>query len=283
MLVRCYQHGLLMQAGSGAKQAAMILTIDCGNTNTVFALFDGAGFPSVWRMATDSRRTADDLAVWLSQLMQHPQLCNAGIEGVVISCVVPDCLRSLCQLAEKHFGCTPVVIESGNPDLGIEIRIDRPSQAGADRLANTAAAAAYYTVPALVVDFGTATTFDVIDADGAYCGGAIAPGVNLSIEALYRAAARLPLIDTTSWHPAMPVIGGDTVDAMNAGLYFGYISLVEGMVRRIAGSMQQQMTVIATGGLAVVFAPALDCVDVVDTDLTLKGMIAVYNKTRMKA
>ena len=255
----------------------MLLVVDCGNTNTVFCLFEEAAKVACWRMATDPRQTADDLAVWLDHHMQNAGIEASAVDGAVIGSVVPACLPALEQLAERHLGTAPLVVDGGDCGHGVEVRIDQPDQAGADRIANAAGAAAY-RLPAIVVDFGTATTFDVVDADGAYAGGVIAPGVNLSIEALHRAAARLPLVDPGSWGPEMPVVGRNTVDAMNSGLFHGYASLVEGLLARLEAEFGGDMTVIATGGLAAVFAPAIAAVDHHDPDLTLKGMVRIHER-----
>ena len=253
----------------------MLLVADCGNTNTVFAVFDGSGKVGAWRMATDGKQTADDHAVWLDHHMQRAGVDPGGITGAVIGSVVPDSLPALRTLAEKHLGVTPLVIDGGDPAHGVAVGIDRPEEAGADRLANTAGAAEY-PLPAVVIDFGTATTFDLVDAGGAYAGGVIAPGVNLSVEALHRAAARLPLVDPAAWGQGMPVMGRNTVDAMNSGLFHGYASMVEGLVGKLEAEAGAGMTVIATGGLAEVFAAAVPAIDHHDPDLTLKGMVRIH-------
>ena len=255
----------------------MLLAIDCGNTNTVISLFEGLDKVASWRMATDAKQTADDNAVWLDHHMRRDGIDAGGIDGAVISSVVPACLPALVGFAERLAGAAPLVIDSADASHGVEIRIDRPGEAGADRVANTAAAAEY-GLPALVIDFGTATTFDIIDADGAYAGGVIAPGVALSVEALHGATAQLPLVDPASWSAAMPVMGRNTLDAMNAGLFYGYVGLVEGIVARLEAELGGGMTVIATGGLAGGFAPAIAAVDHHDPDLTLKGMVRIHRR-----
>jgi len=257
----------------------MLLAIDCGNTNTVFGIYDGLNKCQQWRMTTQSSQTSDDMAVWLSHHMQRAGLAVESIDGVVISSVVPALLPAFRQLARDHLHVDAFVISPDSPDHGVKVRIPNPAQAGADRIANTAGARSYGT-PAMVIDFGTATTFDLIDADGAYIGGAIAPGVNLSINALYQAAARLPLIDPSSWAPDMPVLGNNTIDAMNSGLFFGYVSLVEGMINRLKAAFGAEMTVIATGGLANIFSVSIKGVDHHDPDLTLNGMVAIYTNSR---
>ncbi|MCE2516816.1 MAG: type III pantothenate kinase [Alphaproteobacteria bacterium] len=252
----------------------MLLAIDCGNTNTVIALFDGMAKRAHWRMATDPKRTADDHAVWLNHHLTRAGMATDQVTDIVISTVVPACLRSFEGLAEQ-LSAQVFVIDAARGDHGVKVKIPEPRQAGADRLANTSGAASY-PLPAMVIDFGTATTFDLIDGEGAYIGGAIAPGVNLSINALHQAAARLPLIETTHWTADTPVLGATTVDAMNSGLYYGYISLVEGMITRLKAAYGHDMTVIATGGLANIFSTEINGVDHHDPDLTIRGMAMIY-------
>lgn len=250
----------------------MLLAIDCGNTNTVVVLFEGMDKRADWRMATEPNRTADDHVVWLSHHLKEAGLDEKAITDIVISTVVPSCLRGFESLADYYkAGC--FVIDAGRDDHGVELRIPDSKQAGGDRIAN-AKAAASYDLPAMVIDFGTATTFDLVAEDGAYIGGAIAPGVNLSVNALHQAAARLPLIDVGAWDSEMPIIGTTTIEAMNSGLYYGYISLVEGMIRRLKKT--QEMTVITTGGLAPIFSSQIEGVDHHDPDLTMKGMAMIY-------
>lgn len=257
----------------------MLLTIDCGNTNTVIGLFKDGEKLIQWRMATDANRTAEDHAYWLYHHMGKAGFGDAAISGVVISTVVPSCLRAYQGLAKDHLKADCFVIDPSKDDHGVDIRISEPKQAGADRIANTAGASVY-PLPAMVIDFGTATTFDLVDADGAYIGGAIAPGVNLSINALAEAAARLPMIETEQWSQDLSVLGTTTVDAMNSGLYYGYISLVEGMIKRLQAAYGQKMTVIATGGLSQLFSQAIDGVDHHDPDLTINGMAIIYSNRK---
>ena len=258
----------------------MLLIIDCGNTNTVIGLYHIGGSSKgekqcQWRMATDPNRTAEDHAFWLHHHMGKAGFADLTITGVVISTVVPSCLRAYQGLAKDYLKADCFVIDPSNDSHGVVIKIPEPKQAGADRIANTAGASAY-ALPAMVIDFGTATTFDLVDGDGAYIGGAIAPGVNLSIQALADAAARLPLIETDQWSKDLTPLGTSTVDAMNSGLYYGYISLVEGMIKRLKAAYGQDMTVIATGGLSQLFSEAIDGVDHHDPDLTINGMAKIY-------
>ena len=273
----------------------MLLVIDCGNTNTVISIFEdfekvvakkvaakevATKKVATWRMATDTKQTADDHAVWLDLHLKKAGLSEVVLSGAVIGSVVPACLPALKDLATKHLGVEAFVIDSKSTDHGVAIHIDAPEQAGADRIANTAGVAAYQ-LPAMVIDFGTATTFDMIDADGAYIGGAIAPGVNLSIAALYDAAAQLPLIDPEKWDSNIPIIGRNTIDAMNSGLFYGYVSLVEGMITKLKHATD--MTVIATGGLGALFSSIIDMIDYYDPDLTLKGMVSIYKNSKTRS
>ena len=254
----------------------MLLAIDSGNTNIVFAVYDGDARMGLWRAATGQPRTADDYAVWLSSLMEMHGLTAAQITDAIICSVVPHALFDLEQLCRQHFSCDPIIV-SRALDLGIEVAIDDPHSAGADRLANAVAVSAKYGGPAIVLDFGTGTTFDIIDAAGNYRGGVIAPGINLSLKALHDAAAHLPRIAV-----ARPekVIGGGTVGAMQSGVYWGYLGLIEGLIARIEGEFGQPMKVIATGGLAAVFADATDAIGRVDPDITLTGIVEIWKRTK---
>jgi type III pantothenate kinase len=253
----------------------MLLAIDSGNTNIIFAVYDEAGgLRGSWRASTEPKRTADEYAVWLTQLLALKDLTPADIDGAIIANVVPATMYALKTLCGRYFNTMPLVIGEPGVDVGIAVRIDRPDQVGEDRLVNAVAAHAKYGGPLIIVDFGTATTFDVIGDDGAYEGGVIAPGINLSLEALDRAAAKLPRIAIKE--PPQRVVGQATVPAMESGAYWGYVGLVEGLVSRIKAEDGRAMTVVATGGLAPLFAGATDCIDEVALDLTLSGLLAVY-------
>ena len=254
----------------------MLLAIDSGNTNTVFAIYDGERLVSQWRAATDGDRTADEYAVWLSQLMGLESLGAGEVDGAIIATVVPQTLFNLRSLCRRFFGCEPMVVGEG-VELGIEVRIERPDEVGADRLVNAVAAHATYGEALIVVDFGTATTFDVVDADGSYAGGVIAPGVNLSLEALHQAAAQLPRIAVEK---TRSVIGGATIPAMQSGIYWGYVGLVEGLIARIRDEFGAAMKVIATGGLAPLFATGTSVIDSVDADLTMRGLCQIYGRNK---
>jgi len=257
----------------------MLLTIDCGNTNIVFALYEGEAQRGVWRISTDHRRTADEYGVWLTQLMDLEGIKRDQVTGAIIASVVPDVVFSLKGLVRRYFNCDPQIVGQDGIKLTIPIRLDRPEEVGADRLVNAVAAHHLYGGPLIVIDFGTATTFDVVDGDGGYIGGVICPGINLSLEALYMAASKLPGIAIAR---PKSVIGKSTVPAMQAGVYWGYISLIEGLVRRIRGEMNKPMKVIATGGLAPLFKEDAGVIDTVDGDLTLRGLAMIYNANQKK-
>jgi type III pantothenate kinase len=251
----------------------MLLVIDSGNTNAVFAIYDGADKRGEWRAASNSRRTADEYAVWLTQLMTLAGLSTGDITGAVLSNVVPAAQWALDQLCQRYFGIRPLTVEEAVAGYDMPIRIDRPEQVGADRLANAVAAHSDYGGALIVVDFGTATTFDLIDPDGAYSGGIIAPGINLSMEALYGAAAKLPRI---SVEKPREVVGYDTVSAMQSGVFWGYIGLIEGIIARIRGERGEHHRVVATGGLAPLFHETTAAIDYLDSDLTLRGLVMLY-------
>jgi len=252
--------------------ASKLLAIDAGNTNVVFAVFDGDRLLHQWRAATVTNRTADEYAVWLTQLMGLKGLNPAEVGAAIIACVVPQALHELKQLCRRYFACEAQVVGEGL-DIGIEVRVERPGDVGADRLVNAIAAHHRHAGWLIVIDFGTATTFDVVADDGGYEGGVIAPGVNLSVEALDRAAAKLPRIAVQK---PQRVIGSGTVTAMQSGVYWGYVGLVEGLVRRIKGEIDRPAMTIATGGLAPLFAGATEAIDVVEPDLTLHGLSRLH-------
>ena len=253
----------------------MLLAIDAGNTNTLFALLDAKGDTrGAWRASTDGKRTADEYAVWLTQLMALEGIAPEAVDGAIIASVVPPTMFALKTLCRRFFKTDPMVVGEPGVDIGIEVRIARPDQVGADRLVNGVAAIERFGGPLIVIDFGTATTFDVIAADGAYEGGVIAPGINLSLEALDRAAAKLPRIAISG--PPQRVIGNATVPAMESGTYWGYVGLIEGIVSRIKGEYGKPMKVVATGGLAPLFAQATDAIDEIDPDITMRGLHMIY-------
>ena len=253
----------------------MLLAIDAGNTNIVFAVFDGADKRGVWRGATNPNRTADEYAVWLTQLMALDGLQPEHIDAAIIANVVPASMFNLASLCRKYFGCEPLIVGDEGVDLGLEVLRMSPAEVGADRLVNAVAAHQTYEGSLIIIDFGTATTFDVVNADGDYVGGIIAPGVNLSLDALHMAAAKLPLVAVKR---PPEVVGGNTVSAMQSGVYWGYVGLIEGLVARIQEEQGGDMTVVTTGGLAPLFANATDVIQHIDPDLTLRGLLEIHRR-----
>lgn len=254
----------------------MLLAIDSGNTNVVFSVYDGDESRGVWRCSNDPRRTADEYMVWLKQLMELEGVDRAKVDGAIIASVVPEALFHLVSLCRRYFGCEPLVVGEPEVELGVEILMDRPEQVGADRLVNAVAAHDRYRKPVIVVDFGTATTFDVVDGDGNYAGGVIAPGINLSLEALYQAASKLPRVEIRS---TGKIIGKATIPAMQSGIFWGYVGLIEGLIARIRDELgDPAMPVIATGGLAPMFAEATDLFDHIDRDITIRGLVLIHKR-----
>jgi len=252
----------------------MLLAIEQGNTNTLFAVHDGAEWIAQWRAATEASRTADEYAVWLQQLLAMKDLKFGQLTGCIISSVVPQSIFNLRNLARRYLNLEPLVIGE-NVELGIEVRIAKPSEAGADRLVNAIGAKLLYSGDLIVIDSGTATTFDIVAADGAFEGGLIAPGINLSLQALHEAAAKLPRI---AIQRPDKVIGKGTVEAMQSGVFWGYVSLIEGLVDRIKTEWGGPMTVIGTGGVASLFEGATDSIDHFDSDLTIRGLLAIWRR-----
>lgn len=253
----------------------MLLAIDAGNTNTVFAVLQDGEIRGQWRISTDGQRTADEYVVWLSQLMGISGMALSEIDACIVSSVVPPATFNLRQIGKKFLNFEPLVLGAKDIRLGLDVRVPQPETVGADRLANAVGAHLKYPGDLIVMDFGTATTFDVVGADGAYLGGIIAPGVNLSIEALHMAAAKLPHI--VIQRPDK-VIGDTTLGAMQSGVYWGYISMIEGMVARIRDEYQKPLKVIATGGLSHLFRHSTDVIEVVDDDLTIAGLLEIYKR-----
>jgi type III pantothenate kinase len=254
----------------------MLIAIDVGNTNSVIALFDGDNVAAQWRSSTSTTRTADEYAVWLSQLMSLAGFKLEEITECVISTVVPQSLFHFRNLSRRYFNCEPFVIGHDNiPD--VEVRIDKPAEVGADRLVNAVGAFTAHGGPLVVVDSGTATNFDIVGKDGGFEGGVIAPGINLSMQALHDAAARLPRIAIE--RPAK-IIGTDTVGAMQAGVFWGYVSLIEGLVSRIKAEYGKPMKVVATGGIASLYEGATDAIDIFDADLTIRGLLEIQKRIK---
>ena len=259
----------------------MLLAIDLGNTNVVFALIEGRTIRTRWRIATDPRRTGDEYAVWLSQLLALEGLSRADIDQIIISTVVPRALHNMQVLADKYFGLTPLVAGEGAAAYGIDLDVDQPGSVGSDRAVNAVAAHAAHGGDLIVVDFGTATTFDVVDFNGAYKGGIIAPGINLSLDALVGNTAKLPRIAIEAPRSSS-VIGTNTEDQMLIGVFWGYVAMMEGLIARMKAEIGRPAKVIATGGLAVLFDEHTDIFDAVDGDLTLAGLAILAERAAGK-
>ncbi len=255
----------------------MLLAIDVGNTNTVFALHDGSNWIAQWRSATDSTKTADDYAVWLTQLSRMEGIPFGDIEDCIISSVVPQAKFNFRNFARRYLGKEPMFI--GDPDvkISVPIRIKRPEQVGADRLVNAVGAHAEHEGALIVVDSGTATTFDVVGDDGGFEGGIISPGINLSMKALHDAAASLPRI---AIQRPPQVIGQDTVSAMQSGIFLAYLDLIDGLTRRIKQEYGKPMTVIGTGGVASLFHGESQEIDRYDPDVTIRGLLEIYRHNK---
>jgi type III pantothenate kinase len=255
----------------------MLLTIDIGNTNITFGLYDAETLQHHWRIKTDHDRLADEYGIIILGLMRHEGLKSDQISGVVMASVVPPLTQVFVRMSERYFKMSPLVVETG-VKTGVKIRYDSPRDVGADRIVDAVAAYRLYGGPACVVDFGTATTFDAISATGEYLGGAIAPGMGIGAEALFSRASKLPRVDLVRPPRA---IGANTVHALQSGFVFGYVSLVEGMVARFRAELGPEMRVIGTGGLVRVIAPETDVIEVVNPWLTLEGLRMVWEMNQL--
>ena len=253
----------------------MLLAVDAGNTNLVFALVDGGAIKARWRIATDPRRTADQYAVWLHQLLELEGYSKADVSAVIIGTVVPRALHNLQVLASKYFHVEPLIAGQGRAEWPLQLDVDEPQNVGADRALNAIAAHAKHSGDLIVIDFGTATTFDVISSTGAYSGGIIAPGINLSLDALVSAAAKLPRIAIDA-PKTDSVIGRTTESQMIIGIYWGYVAMIEGLVERLKREVGRPVTVISTGGLASLFDKHTDVFDTIEPDLTIQGLNLLY-------
>jgi type III pantothenate kinase len=258
----------------------MLLAVDAGNTNVVFAVYDGDTLRAQWRAVTQAARTADEYAVWLSQLLMLERLSFANLTDAIIATVVPAVLFDLRALCRNYLKCEPLIVGDPALDLGMKANVDRPQSVGADRLCNAVAAHERYLGAVIVVDFGTATNFDIVAENGDFDGSVIAPGANLSIEALHRAAALLPRV---AIHRAQAVIGRDTVPSMQSGVYWGYVGLIDGLISRIKAEYGRPMTVIATGGLAHLFHPDIPAIAHVDSDLTIRGLMLIQARNARRS
>ncbi len=247
----------------------MLLAIDVGNTNSKFAVFDGDKLVAQFRLRTEAKRTADEYAAWLTQLMQLQGFAPAAIKGAILASVVPPVNIHLRRLCETYFKTKLLIVGEPDVDLGIKVLIDRPQDAGADRLVGVIAAYKKHGGPLISIDFGSATTFDLVDKDGNFVGGVLAPGVELTIESFYLMTARLPRIRVEK---PLHVIGKATVPAMQSGIFWGYVGLIEGLLTRIKAEFGGPMKVVATGGLAPLFAEGTLMIEHIEPDLTLDGL-----------
>ncbi len=254
----------------------MLLAIDAGNTNLVFALVDGGEIRARWRIATDPRRTADQYAVWLHQLLELEGYTKSDVDAVIIGTVVPRALHNLEVLASKYFHVEPLIAGQGKAAWPISLDVDEPQNVGADRALNVIAAHAKHPGDLIIIDFGTATTFDVVDRSGAYKGGIIAPGINLSIDALVSAAAKLPRIAIEAPDDDS-VIGRTTESQMIIGIYWGYVAMIEGLTERLKSEIGREVRVVATGGLASLFDKHSEAFDAIEPDLTIQGLSLLHS------
>jgi len=257
----------------------MLLAIDAGNTNLVFALVEGREIRARWRIATDPRRTADEYAVWLHQLLELEGFSRSDVTAVIVGTVVPRALHNLQVLASKYFGVEALVAGQGAADWGIELDVVEPKSVGADRVLNAIAAHAAHPGDLIAIDFGTATTFDVVDYSGAYKGGIIAPGINLSLDALVAAAAKLPRIAIEA-PESRSGIGRTTEEQMHIGIFWGYVAMMEGLTARMKAEIGRPTKVIATGGLAILFDKHTDMFDAIEPDLTIQGLAMLWERSR---
>ncbi len=258
----------------------MLLAIDAGNTNIVFAVYDGDKPRAQWRAATHTERTSDEYAMWLSQLLAQEGLSFARLDAAIIATVVPALLFDLRNLCRKYLKTEPLIVGDPALDMGMKANVERPQSVGADRLCNTVAAHERYKGAVIVVDFGTATNFDIVAENGDFDGSVIAPGANLSIEALHQAAALLPRV---AIHRAQQVIGRDTVASMQSGVYWGYVGLIDGLITRIKAEYGKPMTVVATGGLAHLFRPDIPAIEHIEPDLTIRGLMLIHARNAKQA
>ena len=266
----------------------MLLAIDCGNTNTVFTLFEAETKLSEWRLETVSTRPADEYFIALCHVFETQKLHYTDIEDCILASVVPDVTHHLVRFCEERLAVTPLVVGEDSVKLNLDVQTDDPAQVGADRLVNAVAVAAAGDVPAIILDFGTATTFDVVrpaapdgDVLAIYAGGVIAPGVYCSVKALVAAAAKLPSLAVDNFEPDLPVLGTSTQSAMKSGVLWGYVGLIDGLLTRLKSEPgMAEAAVIGTGGLASLFAPHIEAIDKVDNALTMNGLRIIFDRNK---
>lgn len=254
----------------------MLLVIDVGNTNIVLGIFDGKTLVDHWRISTDRLRTTDEYGVLIRNLFYLNNANAEEIDAIIISSVVPPVMPTLERMCQRYFGIAPLIIGTG-VKTGMDIKYDNPREVGADRIVNAVAAYELYGGPVIIIDFGTATTFCAVDKKGDYLGGAICPGIGISTDALVQRTAKLPRIEVRR---TGKVICRNTVESMQAGVYYGFVSQVDGIVARMRRELGGKAQVVATGGLAVVIAPATKSIDIVEPMLTLEGLRIIYDRNR---
>lgn len=252
----------------------MLLVIDVGNTNIVLGIFKEQELVDHWRVSTDRLRTTDEYGVLIRHLFYLNGVNSEEIDAIIISSVVPPVMPNLERMCQRYFGLTPLVIGPG-VKTGMDIKYDNPREVGADRIVNAVAAYEKFGGPVIIIDFGTATTFCAVDKKGTYLGGAICPGIGISTDALVQRTAKLPRIEVVQ---AEKVICRNTVESMQAGVFYGFVGQVDGIVTRMRRELGCKAKVVATGGLAVIVAPATDAIDVVEPMLTLEGLKIIYDR-----
>lgn len=257
----------------------MILVLDIGNTNTVLGVFEQGTLRYEWRIQTDRHKTEDEFGILIKSLFDYKNLTFSQIEGIIISSVVPPIMQALEKMCQRYFQITPLIVGKDQVDSYLDIRYPQPKEIGADRIVNAVGAISLYDAPLIIIDFGTATTFCYVDENRAYQGGVIAPGIKISMDALYSKASKLPKIEIQQ---PEQIIGNSTIEAMQSGVYYGYVAQVDGIVRRMRQTMTKRPVVLATGGLAPLIARGSETIDHIETHLTLHGLYIIYEKNKRK-